>query len=104
MWADQDFPLPGWWWGTNPPGGTFYAGRVHLVHPDLPGTALCGLPVEDVSRSRPLSPEHLCPDCCVLAVDTMYPPAQPRPGGWQPGVGHPAEQTVVLPAVADGDP
>jgi hypothetical protein len=115
MSADQEFSLPGWWWGTNPPGATFYAGRVHIVHPDRPGNTLCGLPVEDLWDSHPSTPEHLCPTCGVRAMDTMYRPVDPslitgrhrpghhdHPGGRQDD---PAEQTSVLPVVRDdGDP
>jgi hypothetical protein len=57
-----------WWWGTNRPGGMYYAGRVHVVHPVQRTAGLCGLPVEDLWEVRPPLPEHLCPDCCVRAM------------------------------------
>lgn len=114
MSAGQDFALPGWWWGTNPPGGRFYAGRVHVVHPDRSRLALCGLPVEDLSQSRPPTPEHLCPDCALAALDAMYPPERELPTVGRDGRDHDriggerpdsAEQTLVLPVVGDdGDP
>lgn len=63
-----------WWWGTNRPNGMYYAGRVHVVHPNQRRTGLCGLPVGDVWELRPPMPEHLCPDCCVLAMAASYPP------------------------------
>lgn len=69
----------GWWWGTNRPGGTLYAGRTHVVHPAAPTSGLCGLPVDDVWELRPPTPEHLCPDCCVLAMAASYPPFPPIP-------------------------
>jgi hypothetical protein len=53
---------PAWWWGTNRPGGKYYAGRVHVVHPGQRTAGLCGLPVEDVWEVRPPLSEHLCPD------------------------------------------
>jgi hypothetical protein len=63
-----------WWWGTNRRGGMYYAGRVHVVHPGRRATGLCGLPVEDVWELRPPMPQHMCPDCCVLAMAASYPP------------------------------
>jgi hypothetical protein len=47
--ADRTQPGPtwglaAWWWGTNRAGGTYYAGRVHVVHPDHRSHGLCGLP------------------------------------------------------------
>jgi hypothetical protein len=108
----------GWWWGTNRPGGGYYAGRVHVVHPDQPTTGLCGLPVDDVWQLRPPVPEHLCPDCCVAAMAASYPPfptvPPPRPsanpdvsaeGGWfAPTLDNrsaAAEQTAVLSPTPD---
>lgn len=70
-------PTAGWWWGTNRPGGTFYAGRAHVVHPAHPASGLCGLPVDDVGELRPPTPDHLCPDCCVLAMAASDPPVSP---------------------------
>lgn len=66
-----------WWWGTNRPDGTYYAGRVHVVHPEQRACGLCGLPVDDVLELRPPVPDHLCPDCCVLAMTLSYPPFPP---------------------------
>ncbi|GAA3838512.1 hypothetical protein GCM10022243_01250 [Saccharothrix violaceirubra] len=101
----------GWWWGTNRPGGTFYAGRAHVVHPARPTAGLCGLPVDDVGELRPPTPEHLCPDCCVPAMAASHPPfplgsAPPPPreatGPDQPV---PAERTTAMPVVGkDDDP
>lgn len=87
-----------WWWGTNRVGGTYYAGRAHVVHPEQRMSGLCGLPVDDVWEARPPVPEHLCPDCCLLAMAVSYPPfptTVPR---------QPIEQTTVLPAVQVRDP
>lgn len=67
-------PPADWWFGTNRPAGVYYAGRVHVVHPHRPAVALCGLPIDDVWQVRPPEPEHLCPDCCVMAVELSYPP------------------------------
>ncbi|WP_462202873.1 FxLD family lanthipeptide [Frankia sp. CcWB3] len=102
-------PAAGWWWGTNWPGGTFCAGRAHVVHPAQPASGLCGLPVDDVWERRPPMPEHLCPDCCVLAMATSYPPFPPSPapplphrpesiGRPLPAPEAPAEKTTPLPA------
>jgi hypothetical protein len=108
--ADKAAAAPDWWWGTNRPGGTFYSGRVHVVHPDQSAVALCGLPVGDVWELRPPVPQHLCPDCCVLAMAATYPPFTPSPAGrhernWPgPSQDDPAEQTTELPVLADGDP
>ena len=105
-------PTAGWWWGTNLPGGTFYAGRAHVVHPAHPMAGLCGLPVDDVWELRPPTPEHLCPDCCVLAMAASYPsfpssPATPPPRR-AAGTGTPvpaAERTVPILALGtDDDP
>lgn len=104
----------GWWWGTNRPGGTFYAGRVHVVHPAHPTSGLCGLPVDDVWELRPPTPEHLCPDCCVLAMAASYPPFPPSPapplprratstGSPAPATEAPGEQTVSMPALGTED-
>ncbi|GDY31933.1 hypothetical protein GTS_35660 [Gandjariella thermophila] len=104
----------GWWWGTNRPGGTFYAGRAHVVQPDQPMAGLCGLPVSDVWELRPPSPERLCPDCCVLAMTASYPPFPPTPAPPLPrraaSPGAPllvpavsAEQTAVMPVVGADD-
>lgn len=78
-------------WGTNRPGGLFYAGRVHAVWPVGPPQAMCGLPVGEVWSHRPPIPELLCPDCCVAAISALFPsspaPAQPiacPPGAWLP--------------------
>ncbi|MCE7011767.1 hypothetical protein LWC34_54485 [Kibdelosporangium philippinense] len=100
----------GWWWGTNRPGGTYYAGRAHVVHPAQPTAGLCGLPVDDVWELRPPMPEHLCPDCCVLAMAASYPPfpTTPPPPLPRRAASHdrpalapeaPAEQTAAMPAV-----
>ncbi|MGX7823557.1 hypothetical protein ACTG9Q_00525 [Actinokineospora sp. 24-640] len=76
-------------WGTNRPGGTFYAGRVHAVWPVGPPLAMCGLPIGEVWLHRPLVPELLCPDCCVATFCALFPaspiPQQPiagPPGTW----------------------
>lgn len=102
--ADQS---AGWWWGTNRPGGTYYAGRTHVVHPAQPATALCGLPVEDVLELRPPVPAHLCPDCCVLAMTASFPAFAPTPAPRLPTrpartdrSASAAEQTAVMPAMA----
>ena len=63
-------------WGTNPPGGIGrdYGGRVHIVLSPTRHAGLCGLPVRAVTMARP--PAHgrrLCPECCLLAVATLYP-------------------------------
>lgn len=63
----------GWWWGTKRTTGSRYAGRAHVVHPDQPTTGLCGRPVDYTWVLRPSTPEHLCPDCCVLAMAASYP-------------------------------
>jgi hypothetical protein len=110
MSGGQGLPLPGWWWGTNPPGSTFYAGRVHVVDPDHPREARCGLPVEDVSELRPPMPERLCPDCCLRVMAAMYPAAaEPSPsthsrehdGQRSTGQLDATEQTIVLPVIGD---
>lgn len=104
----------GWWWGTNRPGGTHYAGRAHVVWPNGPAHGLCGLPVDDVWELRPPLPEYLCPDCCVLAMAASYPPfpatpatrppAGPAGTDWRgPSPEPPAEQTVVLHALREDD-
>ncbi|HEY0803485.1 MAG TPA: hypothetical protein VGD84_00400 [Pseudonocardiaceae bacterium] len=77
--ADRCEPGPtaepvAWWWGTNRAGGTYYAGRVHVVHPNHPSHGLCGLPITDVWELRPPVPDHLCDHCCVLAMAASYPP------------------------------
>ncbi len=105
----------GWWWGTNRPGGTFYAGRAHVVHPTQRASGLCGLPVDDVWERRPPTPEHLCPDCCLLAMATSYPPFPPSPapplphratgtGRPRPASETPAELTAPMPALGAEDP
>ncbi len=107
-------PSAGWWWGTNRPGGTFYAGRAHVVRPAQLAAGLCGLPVDDVWELRPPTPEHLCPDCCVLAMAASYPPFSPTPAPPLPRRGTstarsapaaeaPAEQTASIPAIGAGD-
>lgn len=115
-------PAP-WWWGTNRPGGVYYAGRVHVVHPDQPRQALCELPVTDVWEVRPPVPETLCPDCCVRAMTVSYPPFAAVPeqaaggnaqdSGWFSGLAEHSsaspesmtEQTVVMPLISpDDDP
>jgi hypothetical protein len=113
-------PAP-WWWGTNRPGGVYYAGRVHVVHPDQPDEALCELPVTDVCEVRPPVPETLCPDCCVRAMTVSYPPfaAVPEPADGERAVdphwfsgpsdqplalpGSMAERTAVMPVIGPGD-
>ncbi|WP_435159362.1 hypothetical protein [Amycolatopsis sacchari] len=102
-----------WWWGTNRPGGTFYAGRAHVVDPARPTAGLCGLPVDDVWERRPPTPEHLCPDCCVLAMAASYPPCPPAPAPPPPRTAtspdrpvpaeSPAEQTAVIPVIGEDD-
>lgn len=127
MEEDTTASSTGWWFGTNRPGGTYYAGRVHVVYPGQGATALCGLPVDDVWELRPAVPEHLCPDCCVAAIALSYPafsPAPELPPADQPDVSavddwfapsprqggrftrdeQPAEQTRVLPPIRDDDP
>ena len=43
--AGDTGPIPmRWWWGTNRPGGVYYAGRVHIVAPEDPATGVCDLP------------------------------------------------------------
>jgi hypothetical protein len=100
----------GWWWGTNRPGGTFYAGRAHVVHPSQPKFALCGMPVSDSWELRPPTPEHLCPECCVLAMAASYPPFHPPQGLPLPRRSATtgssvatAEQTARLPALSAYD-
>jgi hypothetical protein len=66
-------PATAWWWGTNRAGGVYYAGRAHVVHPNRRTVALCGLPVEDVWELRPPMPNHLCPECCLLAMSVSHP-------------------------------
>ena len=107
-----------WWWGTNRPGGVYYAGRVHIVAPEDPATGMCGLPVTDLWEQRPPTPEHLCPDCCVRAVAASYPPSPTASALLRPTVGrhqladddwfstpadNQAEQTAVLPVLRDDD-
>jgi len=115
---------PGWWWGTNRAGGIYYCGRVHVVHPDQPTHGLCGLPITDVWEQRPPVPDHLCPDCCVLAMAATYPPLAAAVPQQQVGGAHAAdtgwfaalsdqpadqpddplaEQTAVIPAFDPGD-
>lgn len=67
-------PMPTVVWGTNRAGGTYYAGRTHVVWPGGPPTGVCGLPVRDVWEHRPPIPKLLCPDCCVIAIARAYPP------------------------------
>ena len=62
-----------WWWGTNRPGGPYYAGRVHVVDPNQRTRGVCGLPVTDVWELRPPVPLRLCPDCCVYAMAATFP-------------------------------
>jgi hypothetical protein len=108
MVADQEPGLPGWCWGTNPPtsvGG----GHVHVVHPDQPNRALCGLLADECWEVRPPQPELLCPECSMAAMDLMYPPfAEPAPTGRHRGAEDTlvqiVERTIVLPIVRDGDP
>jgi hypothetical protein len=118
MEGDTTAAPTGWWFGTNRPGGAYYAGRVHVVYPGQGATALCGLPVDDVWVERPSVPEYLCPDCCVAAIAASYPvfsPApEPLPDDWfapSPRQGgrfgtdeQLAEQTRVLPPIRDDDP
>jgi hypothetical protein len=107
----------GWWFGTNRPGGPYYAGRVHVVFPGQGATALCGLPVDDVWELRPAEPQHLCPDCCVAAIAASYPAfslaPEPRPATGPSGLADdwfgpaaeaPAERTAVLPPIRADDP
>lgn len=110
--AQQPGPTAGWWWGTNRPGGTFYAGRAHVVPPAFPTAGLCGLPVDDVWELRPPTPGHLCPDCCVLAIAASYPPLPSSPAPLLPRTATStdtpvpaAEQTVSMPVLGtDDDP
>lgn len=105
-------PSVGWWWGTNRQDGPYYAGRAHVVHPDQPTTALCGLPVDTVWRLRPSEPPHLCPECCVLALAASYPPFSAPPLASTRTVGTDwftpprtqAEKTAVITAVGMDDP
>ncbi|MCE7009950.1 hypothetical protein LWC34_45165 [Kibdelosporangium philippinense] len=60
-------------WGTNPNSSVFYAARVHVVSPDYPWAALCGLPVELVWQQRPATPHHQCPECCLIAIAWFFP-------------------------------
>lgn len=66
-------------WGTNRPDGPLYAGRTHIVWPDIPEHALCGLPITDLWRLRPPIPARLCPDCCVTATARLHPPTWDSP-------------------------
>ncbi|WP_418155967.1 hypothetical protein [Actinoalloteichus caeruleus] len=79
-------------WGTNRPGGIFYAGRVHAVWPVGPRQAMCGLPVGEVWAHRPAVPARLCPDCCVAATSALFPPSPhpEQPIAWPPGAWVPA--------------
>jgi hypothetical protein len=97
--AQSAGPAAEWWWGTNRPGGTFYAGRTHVVHPAQSKAGLCGLPVDDVWDRRPPTPEHLCPDCCMLAMVASYPAFPPSPAPRLPrsaSAGRPAPAPEVL--------
>ncbi|MGH3625100.1 MAG: hypothetical protein ACRDQ5_25485 [Sciscionella sp.] len=120
MSADETASRPvAWWWGTNQPGGTYYAGRVHVVAPNGPARGLCSLPVEDVWQHRPPAPNELCALCCVRAMAASHPtfPAMPPSTQWpagqhglaentwfaqtpnDPAEQTPAEQTIVLPDI-----
>lgn len=102
-----------WWWGTNRPGGPYYAARAHVVAPGGPATGLCGLPVADLWQSRPPVPEHLCPDCCVRAMAVSHPPfpatpprlaaGQPRPGWFAQPRDTSFAETAVLPTIRESD-
>jgi hypothetical protein len=100
--TSDDLVLPGWWWGSNPPGSGFYAGRLHVLHPAQPEVALCGLPVADHAPARP-GFEHLCPECCVAAMRAMYPTdaiTEPR-GRHRAQPAGTAARTEPLPVVHD---
>jgi hypothetical protein len=116
--AEPAAPAARWWWGTNHAGGTYYAGRAHVVEPSRPRSGLCGLPVDNVWTQRPPLPEHLCPDCCVLAMTIAYPtlprtppsltpPLAPRnaasTGRLIPPAPPPTEQTTATPTVGPCD-
>ena len=84
------------WWGTNRPGGPLYAGRMHVVRSNDTKMALCGLPVADVWSRRPATPDHLCPECCLLAMALMFPTFQEHD--------YPARTRVLLSPILDGPP
>ncbi|MFC5054539.1 hypothetical protein [Saccharothrix xinjiangensis] len=71
--------------------------------------------MDDVWELRPPTPEHLCPDCCVLAMAASHPPfpltpAPPLPrratGPDRPVAAEsPAERTAAMPVTGkDADP
>jgi hypothetical protein len=65
-------------WGTNPVGGRAhrYGGRTHVVLKPGQSSGLCGLPVETVSALWRHG-ARLCPECCIAAMASLFPPADP---------------------------